>query len=656
MREHSMSSERRISLAAAPGLAFFAGAALGTAEALLYLMRYPGLRPMGLAQALVSGSSVGLAFAAGSLVPILMAKLAAARDPAERDTRWQLGATLSLLLAGGAGVMVLATFRGTLIFRHLPGGGISRLLAQAIIVALSLALAAWLTPRATRRLRRDGGILSRMAGRGWGLLASALSIVALSALAVVQIGRPSREAEASSPSAPNLILISIDTLRADHLGCYGYERPTSPNIDRLARGGVRFERAYTTWPTSAPGHASMLTGLYPQTHGVMGNGYRLSSVVPTLSEVAAEAGLRTGGFINNPWLSYTLGFSQGFETYFDAERLELASEAWIELLLQNVSLYRLAVGLVPGERQPATRLALRWIERHKEERFFLFLHLLDPHQPYHPDPAFRDRFLDAIGLDDPGDTRVFMGTSEKKGRGGMGRNLGETVPMSEEMERAVVARYDECVLNADRRIGELLDALGQLGLDDRSVVLLTSDHGENMADNQPRFNHEGLHQSILHIPFILRGPGVAPAADHRQAPVSLVDVVPTLADLGALEPPPFQAGVSLIDRSLRLEERSVLAIEGVDPATQKKAVATRDWKLVRSNAFGRMLVPTDRPEGLNPPDRDASDSHPELADSLEIVLEQGHAACLENAYPSEEGVAELDEERIEQLKALGYLN
>ena len=228
--------------------------------------------------------------------------------------------------------------------------------------------------------------------------------------------------------------------------------------------------------------------------------------------------------------------------------------------------------------------------------------------------------------------------------------------MSEEMERAIIARYDECVLNADRRIGELLDALTELGLEDRSVVLLTSDHGENMADNQPRFNHEGLHQSILHVPFILRGPGVAPAAEHRQAPVSLVDVVPTLADLGGFEAPPFQAGVSLIDRSLALDDRGVLAIEGVDPATQKRAVATRDWKLVQSDAFGRKLVPTGRPEGLNLADRDESDAHPELADSLETWLEQGHAACLDNAYPSEEGVAELDEERIEQLKALGYLN
>ncbi len=651
-----MPAKQRISLAAAPGLAFFAGALLGGAEALLYLIRYPGLRPMAGAQLAVSAAAVGLAFMLGSLLPLLLARLAAAKGRERRDPRWQLGAALALLVAGGAGVMLLATFRGTLVFRHLPGGDAGRLLAQLVIVALSLLVAAWLTPRLQRRLARERGMLARLAGRGRMLLGGAAALPLVAAAIVALFGRAERAAPAPSADAPNLILISIDTLRADHLGCYGYQRPTSPNIDRLAAAGVLFDCATTTWPSSAPGHASMLTGLYPPTHGVMGNGYRLSPVVPTLTGAARAAGLRTAGFINNPWLSYTLGFSRDFETYFDAERLEVAAEAWVELLLQNVSLYRLVLGIGPGERQPATRLATRWMERHRDERFFLFLHLLDPHQPYRPDPAFKDRFLAEAGLPDPGDTRTYMGTARKSGRGGMGRNTGETVPMSAELEDAVVARYDECVLNADARIGEFLAALERLGLSERSVVLLTSDHGENMAANAPRFHHEGLYESSLHVPFILRGPGVEAAAARRGDAVSLVDIVPTLADLGGLITPPLQAGVSLVAADLDLSGRGVLAIEGVEGPEQHRALSTAEWKLVQGDEIGRRLVAIERGAGRHRSEGDLADAWPQLTDSLEAWLARDYASSLEDAYPSEEGTGELDAERIEQLKALGYLN
>ncbi len=629
-----------------------AGALLGCAEAAVYLIRYPGLRPMAAAQLLVSSAAVGLFLLVGTFVPMLIARALAARA-AERDRVWQFGSALALLLAGSAGVMVLASFRSTIVFRHLPGGDLSRLVTQLALVALSLAAAAWLTPRLVRALRGDG-LLTRAATRGKELLLLALVWVVVALLGVRVLGM-GPAASAGSSSGPNVVLISIDTLRADHLQVYGYDRPTSPNIARLAKEGVLFTNATTTWPSSAPGHASMLTGLYPPTHGVMGNGYRLSEVVPTMGEAARAKGFRTGGFINNPWLSYTLGFAQGFETYFDAERVEVAEEAWPELLLQNVSLYRLLLGLRPGERQPATRLATEWLERHRNERFFLFLHLLDPHQPYTPDPEFRDRFLRDTGAADPGDTRVFMGKARKEGGHGMGRNTGERVEMTKEQEAAVMARYDECVANADARIGQLLDALDALGLAQNTLVVLTADHGENMTDNEPRFHHEGLYESTLRVPLVIRGPGAERLRAKADAPVSLVDIFPSVADLVGLDLPPVISGVSLVQEPVEaLRKRGLLAIEGTPGPGQSRAVRTAKWKLLQSPVVGEILVPV--PEQHPGADPDSSARYPAVAESLAALLDPLYSAAQQNAYPSEKGTEELDPQRIKQLKALGYLN
>jgi arylsulfatase A-like enzyme len=646
-------SNRSLSLAALPGLAFLAGGLLGCAEAALYLIRYPGLRPMVVPQLLVSSAAVGLFLLVGTLIPMAIARLLASRATG-RDSVWQFGNALALLLAGAAGVMLLASFRSTIAFRHLPGGDISRLLAQLALVLLSLVVAGWLTPRLVRALR-GGGWLARVAVRGKGLLLAALVWTLVAFFGARVQGAPAVGVAAAGEHEPNVVLISIDTLRADHLQVYGYERATSPNIARLAEEGVLFTNAATTWPSSAPGHASMLTGLYPPTHGVMGNGYRLSSVVPTLGEAARAKGLRTGGFINNPWLSYTLGFAQGFDTYFDAERVEVAHEAWPELLLQNVSLYRLLLGLRPGERQPATRLATQWLAHHKDERFFLFLHLLDPHQPYTPDPQFRDRFLRTTGAADPGDTRVFMGKAHKEGGHGMGRNTGERVEMTPEQEAAVVARYDECVANADARIGQLLDALDALGLARNTLVVLTADHGENMTANEPRFHHEGLYESTLRVPLVVRGPGVDRLRAKADAPVSLVDIFPTVADLVGLDLPPVISGVSLAREPLAvLRERELLAIQGTPGPGQSRAVRTERWKFLHSPVVGEILVPLPvRTLGADP---DSSVRYPDLADRLAARLDPLYSAAEENAYPSEEGTEELDPKRIEQLKALGYLN
>lgn len=648
-----MRTKSEIRLIAAPSLAFLVGAGLGVAEACLYLARYPALRPAAFYQLLVSASAVGLLLALGSLVPLAMAGLLARRQKG-RENAWILGNALSLLSGGGLALMVMASFRTTVLYRHLPGGKPVQLLTLTLVASLGLALAAAMAPRVTRAIRAQG-LLWKL-GRSGNRLAAVPLVLILAAITLPGfLGRLPHNGLAPSPENPNVVLISIDTLRADHLGCYGYDRNTSPRIDQLAKGGVRFEHATTTWPSSAPGHASMLTGLYPPTHGVLGNGYKLSSAVPTIAEAAQKAGLRTAGFVNNPWLTYTLGFAQGFENYFDADRLEVASEAWPELMLQNVSLYRLLAGLRAGERQPAARLASQFVQRHRDQRFFLFLHLLDPHQPYFPDPDFKDRFLVPAGGEDPGDTRNFMGTGTSGGQHGTGKNTGEERPMTPELEAGVIARYDECISNADARVGEVLTTLEELELMDRTLVLLTSDHGENMTEANPRFYHEGLGEGTLRVPFILAGPGVERARANASQPISLVDAYPTLAALSGLELPEISAGRVLVNPDSGLATREILVMERPAKRDLRMGLRTGEWKLVtHPDQSGRNELVSLAPD--LEPDVDQSSTHPSLVDSLSQRLGEVYESTLVGAYPSEDGTAALDSERIDQLKALGYLN
>ena len=226
--------------------------------------------------------------------------------------------------------------------------------------------------------------------------------------------------------------------------------------------------------------------------------------------------------------------------------------------------------------------------------------------------------------------------------------------MTAEQATAVTARYDECVANADARIGELLGALETLGLRDRTLIVLTSDHGENMNDNQPRFHHEGLFEATMHVPFVMSGPGVEALRPHANAPVSLVDIFPTLADMADLTPPPVLSGISLASTEAD-PQRPILAVEGVSGPAQTRSLRSGDWKLIHSADRGRSLVRISAGDRYNRADVNEVETFPALAESLEAELERLFLVTEENAYPSEEGTEELDQERIDQLKALGYL-
>lgn len=299
---------------------------------------------------------------------------------------------------------------------------------------------------------------------------------------------------------PNVIIISADTLRSDHVGANGYERDTTPNIDRLAEEGVNFQLAYSQAPNTAPSHSSILTSMYPSVHGVFNHGQKLDDKISTLPESFGAAGYDTAAFTQLNGATYR----QGFDTY---ETLE--------------SPFEKGKGL--GDMRPVTD----WLAERGEEPFFMFLHSYDVHLPLNPPQEFIDRFS-------PGYEGPLAGIIRRREVDAI--NSGE-LEASAADKQYIVDLYDAELFRADEIYGALFDQLRQLGLYENTVIAFFSDHGEELGEHGQWGRHSySLYDELLRTPLILRGPGV-PAATVVSDPVRLVDLAPTLLALAGIEPP-----------------------------------------------------------------------------------------------------------------------
>lgn len=279
----------------------------------------------------------------------------------------------------------------------------------------------------------------------------------------------------------NVVLISVDTLRADHLGCYGDARATTPQIDGLAAAGVRFERAQAPVPLTLPSHATILTGLRPPAHGARGNTMRLEPGALTLAEILSARGMSTAAFVGAAVLRSAAGLSQGFDVY-DDDMGGAPSAAHAERPAAEVS-----------------RRATAWLEANHARPFFLFLHYFDPHYPYSPPEPFASRG------DDP---------------------------------------YAGEIAYTDEQVGRVLDALQALGHAEDTLVIFTADHGESRGEHDEPTHGWFVYQSTLRVPLIIRGPGVSPGRVVSER-VGLVDILPTVLARLSAEPPPAVHGLDL---------------------------------------------------------------------------------------------------------------
>src|SRR5262245_14203684 len=318
--------------------------------------------------------------------------------------------------------------------------------------------------------------------RAWyALLGAALVAVILGAALWLRAKQP------ATPSRPlNALLITIDTLRADHLGCYGRADASTPAIDRLAKEGVLFEQASTCVPLTLPSHASILTGTYPAFHGAHNNGsYKVDDSAVMLAEVLRERGHRTGAVIGAFPLASRFGLAQGFDTYDDTLPQERE-------------------GQIGYRQRPADQVSgagLRWLESTGGKPFFLWLHYFDPHVPYAPPEPFTARF---------------------RGR-----------------------PYDGEIAFVDEQVGRVLERIRRPDLASNTLVVLMSDHGEGLGEHGEWTHGVFLYESTLRVPLVLALPGVVPAGRRVGQPVRSIDVLPTVLELLGVPAPGDVQGESL---------------------------------------------------------------------------------------------------------------
>ena len=378
-------------------------------------------------------------------------------------------------------------------------------------------------------LRRDGAIvlLNRLAPWMAGLIVVLAATVSLGnhfAKQAFLAGLPPAKS-----GAPNVLLITVDTLRADHVGAYGYGRPT-PTLDTLAREGLQFDYAIATSSWTLPSHATLMTGLLPHEHlAEMMTGGRLDERFRTLAEAFSESGYASAAFVANEYAcAANLGFGQGFGHFNDLFWSIADSLRWTKLGER----VRMRLALTEALRWPqmgrktAEEInleAVHWLSGRPNRPFFAWLNYYDSHDPYYAPAKSSTRYGEKPVLGDPGSYGV-LGASDWDG------------VLSPEETRWQIDAYDTAIAHTDEKLGELFDALRAAGLYDETIIVVTSDHGEAFGDHGLYGHANSLYRETLHVPLIIRYPRSISAGSHVTTTVSLRDLAGTMVALAGIQP------------------------------------------------------------------------------------------------------------------------
>jgi arylsulfatase len=449
-----------------------------------------------------------------------------------------------------------------------------------------------------------------------------------------------------------VVLVTIDTLRADHLGAYGHRAATSPFLDEIAAESTLFEHAVATAPSTAPSVASLMTGLHRASHGVWGNGGTLPERVTTLAEILRAQGFHTVARIANPLLDTRVGFAQGFEDFAMPGGLSQQPPAVLDgaPVVQEV---RRLLDTIPAE-----------------SRLFLWLHFYDPHGPYHPPEAYRVRFrADAYGR--PGELDLPISS----GPPGLFLIPPYQAVDGDRSPASYRARYDAEIRYVDDHVRAVVQTLERQGLWDETLFVLTADHGEALGEHGLYFQHGWFaYGDCTHVPLLVRAPGVVPRGRRVRQSVSLLDVAPTILDLVGVAVPDDMEGRTL---------RPFLDGEAVDRAAFAQSYHGTGSVALRLGTTEYVFRPARAPGSPRPaedaailPDRPthelydvASDPHethnlaadrPELLADFqrrvrEWLADQHGRGARHVRGGSAEPNAPLDPIVESQLRALGYL-
>ncbi len=407
-------------------------------------------------------------------------------------------------------------------------------------------------------------------------------------------------AEESAKAPPlNVLLVTFDTTRADHIGCYGYKKIKTPNIDRLAREGCLFEKAFTPVPITFPAHASMLTGLYPLAHGVRNNGWfgshALSGSIVTLPELLKEQDYKTAAFVSAYVLDSRFGLDQGFDIYGD----------------NNLSINDANFGHLQRRAEPVTQAAMKWLEGIGKEKFFLWVHYYDPHDPWAPPPPFSEEYAD-----NP---------------------------------------YDGEIAYADYWFGKLLDKIEELELRETTLIVFASDHGEGLGDHHERTHGIFLYEYALGVPLIFSHPRLLPESKGISSLVRLIDISPTILEVMGCNIPENMQGVSLLPL-MKGEEKNlnlVLYCETIYPKCSHnwsplEGLRTESWKYIFAPIKELYRMDKDPQEKRN---------LFEKRKDLSARMDKRLAGLKKEIMPDEPVSTEIamDEQTREKLRSLGYV-
>jgi arylsulfatase A-like enzyme len=427
-----------------------------------------------------------------------------------------------------------------------------------------------------------------------------------------------------SPDRQNVLLVAIDTLRWDHLGCYGASRPVSPALDALAAEGTRFEHAYATAPWTTPSVATLHTGLMPSAHGLTRPKQGLSEELETLAEILRAAGWSTTGVVSNPHLRSKYGFEQGFDSWIDVDAKDHR-----HVSTQGVT--RSVVDALRGYAESA-------------EPFFLFALYFDPHYSYVRHPQF--------GFAKGPSGRLVGGESIAKLRG-----MSEDIT-AEEVD-FLKAVYDEEIRFTDQGIKRVLTALEEFGLAEDTVVAVVGDHGEEFFEREWLGHARTLYEELVRVPFLLRAPGAAPRVVEE--PTSLLSVAPTLLDLVGIRPenhrmegrslaPWVLGGATEVD-AVHVEVDFVpVSSANAAKEAHKRAIRRDTYKLIVDDVTGERELYDLASDPLEL--TDVSEDNPELVESLFRDIERRTQASLDFAVAARN--IEMTGAELEVLRNLGY--
>lgn len=434
-------------------------------------------------------------------------------------------------------------------------------------------------------------------------------------------------AQAQEPHG--IILISLDTLRADHLGCYGYHRNTSPSIDAFSRESVVFENAAVQSPWTLPSHMSIMTSLYPSFHGVVKKSSRLPDNRVTLAQLLRKGGYQTAAFTDGGNVGSVFGFNRGFDLYEDE---------WIGI----------------AETVPKAK---EWLDENGSKPFFLFIHCYDIHSPYNPPPPYNGLFHDFIYTGNlVPSTPTLLSTANKK---------KDELNITDEDIRHFIALYDGGIRYTDEQIGDLLSYLRSLRLYDKSLIIITSDHGEEFMEHGAFSHWQLYYRPNLHVPLIMHIPGYPKKEIRINQLVQSIDLLPTILDIAELPAYPAAQGTSLLPLVTqqenffttllgkilnRQEKAATIAIAENHTRTPDWSVMNDGYQMISINNFFEVKLFNLETDPLA--QKDIAIGNGTLIEKLLLRYSELYSTKPPDTSP----VLELDERSRKQLEALGYLD